>query len=139
MAKMNRKRMIALVMTLAMTLTLCACGAKSLVGSYDDGYDYYVFNKDKTYAYYARDLFGEGYNLLRCGTYTQDGEILRLYPDGLSVIMEYTVAWDNGKLVLYLGGNPMAGTVYDKVSDKCIPPEDLSTTGNIFSDASDTF
>ena len=33
----------------------------------------------------------------------------------------------------------MAGTVYDKVSDKCIPPEDLSTTGNIFSDASDTF
>lgn len=139
MAKMNRKRMIVLVMTLAMTLTLCACGAKSLVGSYDDGYDYYVFNKDKTYAYYARDLFGEGYNLLRCGTYTQDGEILRLYPDGLSVIMEYTVAWDNGKLVLYLGGNPMAGTVYDKVSDKCIPPEDLSTAGNIFSDASDTF
>ena len=139
MAKMNRKRMIVLVMTLAMTLALCACGAKSLVGSYDDGYDYYVFNKDKTYAYYARDLFGEGYNLLRCGTYTQDGEILRLYPDGLSVIMEYTVAWDNGKLVLYLGGNPMAGTVYDKVSDKCIPPEDLSTAGNIFSDASDTF
>ena len=136
---MNMKRMIVLVMTLAMTLTLCACGAKSLVGSYDDGYDYYVFNKDKTYAYYARDLFGEGYNLLRCGTYTQDGEILRLYPDGLSVIMEYTVAWDNGKLVLYLGGNPMAGTVYDKVFDKCIPPEDLSTSGNIFSDASDTF
>ena len=86
-------------------------GAKSLVGSYDDGYDYYVFNKDKTYAYYARDLFGEGYNLLRCGTYTQDGEILRLYPDGLSVIMEYTVAWDNGKLVLYLGGNPMVSRV----------------------------
>ena len=136
---MNMKRMIVLVMTLAMTLTLCACGAKSLVGSYDDGYDYYVFNKDKTYAYYARDLFGEGYNLLRSGTYTQDGEILRLYPDGLSVIMEYTVAWDNGKLVLYLGGNPMAGTVYDKGSDKCIPPEDLSTAGNIFSDASDTF
>ena len=136
---MNMKRMIVLVMTLAMTLTLCACGAKSLVGSYDAGYDSYVFNKDKTYAYYARDLFGEGYNLLRCGTYTQDGEILRLYPDGLSVIMEYTVAWDNGKLVLYLGGNPMAGTVYDKVSDKCIPPEDLSTAGNIFSDASDTF
>ena len=131
--------MIVLVMTLAMTLTLCACGAKSLVGSYDDGYDYYVFNKDKTYAYYVRDLFGEGYNLLRCGTYTQDGEILRLYPDGLSVIMEYTVAWDNGKLVLYLGGNPMAGTVYDKVSDKCIPPEDLNAAGNIFSDASDTF
>ena len=136
---MNMKRMIVLVMTLAMTLTLCACGAKSLVGSYDDGYDYYVFNKDKTYAYYVRDLFGEGYNLLRCGTYTQDGEILRLYPDGLSVIMEYTVAWDNGKLVLYLGGNPMAGTVYDKVSDKCIPPEDLNAAGNIFSDASDTF
>ena len=36
---MNMKRMIVLVMTLAMTLTLCACGAKSLVGSYDDGYD----------------------------------------------------------------------------------------------------
>ena len=136
---MNMKRMIVLVMTLAMTLTLCACGAKSLVGSYDDGYDYYVFNKDKTYAYYARDLFGEGYNLLRCGTYTLDGDTLRLYPGGFSRVVEYTVVQENDKLSLYTGGSLRIGTVYDKVSDKCIPPEDLSTAGNIFSDASDTF
>ena len=52
---MNMKRMIVLVMTLAMTLTLCACGAKSLVGSYDDGYDYYavfkIFDLSGKYTY----------------------------------------------------------------------------------------
>ena len=138
MAKMNMKRMIALVMTLAMTLTLCACGAKSLVGSYSDGLDYYAFDEE-TYTVYTRYSLMEEYEILDYGTYTLDGDILRLYPGGFSRVVEYTVVQENDKLSLYTGGSLRIGTVYDKVSDKCIPPEDLSTAGNIFSDASDTF
>ena len=135
---MNMKRMIVLVMTLAMTLTLCACGAKSLVGSYSDGLDYYAFDEE-TYTVYTRYSLMEEYEVLDYGIYTLDGDILRLYPGGFSRVVEYTVVQENDKLSLYTGGSLRIGTVYDKVSDKCIPPEDLSTTGNIFSDASDTF
>ncbi len=130
--------MIVLVMTLAMTLALCACGAKSLVGSYSDGLDYYAFDEE-TYTVYTRYSLMEEYEVLDYGTYTLDGDILRLYPGGFSRVVEYTVVQENDKLALYTGGSLRIGTVYDKVSDKCIPPEDLSTTGNIFSDASDTF
>ena len=125
-------------MTLAMTLTLCACGAKSLVGSYSDGLDYYAFDEE-TYTVYTRYSLMEEYEILDYGTYTLDGDILRLYPGGFSRVVEYTVVQENDKLSLYTGGSLRIGTVYDKVSDKCIPPEDLSTSGNIFSDASDTF
>ena len=135
---MNMKRMIVLVMTLAMTLTLCACGAKSLVGSYSDGLDYYAFDEE-TYTVYTRYSLMEEYEVLDYGTYTLDGDILRLYPGGFSRVVEYTVVQENDKLALYTWGSLRIGTVYDKVSDKCIPPEDLSAAGNIFSDASDTF
>lgn len=135
---MNRKRMIVLVMTLAMTLTLCACGTKSLVGSYSDGLDYYAFDEE-TYTVYTRYSLMEEYEILDYGTYTLDGDILRLYPGGFSRVVEYTVVQENDKLSLYTGGSLRIGTVYDKVSDKCIPPEDLNAAGNIFSDASDTF
>lgn len=138
MAKMNRKRMIVLVMTLAMTLALCACGAKSLVGSYSDGLDYYAFDEE-TYTVYTRYSLMEEYEVLDYGTYTLDGDILRLYPGGFSRVVEYTVVQENDKLALYTGGSLRIGTVYDKVSDKCIPPEDLNAAGNIFSDAPDTF
>ena len=138
MAKMNMKRMIVLVMTLAMTLALCACGAKSLVGSYSDGLDYYAFDEE-TYTVYTRYSLMEEYEVLDYGTYTLDGDILRLYPGGFSRVVEYTVVQENDKLALYTVGSLRIGTVYDKVSDKCIPPEDLNAAGNIFSDASDTF
>ena len=138
MAKMNMKRMIVLVMTLAMTLALCACGAKSLVGSYSDGLDYYAFDEE-TYTVYTRYSLMEEYEILDYGTYTLDGDILRLYPGGFSRVVEYTVVQENDKLALYTVGSLRIGTVYDKVSDKCIPPEDLNAAGNIFSDAPDTF
>lgn len=130
--------MIVLVMTLAMTLALCACGAKSLVGSYSDGLDYYAFDEE-TYTVYTRYSLMEEYEVLDYGTYTLDGDILRLYPGGFSRVVEYTVVQENDKLALYTGGSLRIGTVYDKVSDKCIPPEDLNAAGNIFSDAPDTF
>ena len=124
------RKLFAWAMTVALMLSLCACGgtggaARKLQGTYErKGEGCLLFDRDGTYELYIESYGGE-YTLAFSGTYTTDGENLRLYYEGESqesgFALEYKYVLDGSKLSIKRDGSSVA-EVYEKVSSKCIRP-----------------